>query len=98
MVGKGEVIKEERLNEHSATKLVKVEGHTYKVYQNDRTGPGDFESRWFCDICDPLGKKYNSKLIELPESKLRVCRSCICNMEQVLMAAEDYDNRKDRNE
>jgi hypothetical protein len=76
-------------------KIVETEHNRYMVYENIRHEEGDFNSLYYCSICDPNKEKFRPKLIKLQiggeGAYLLVCRSCICNMEEVLKAAQYFD-------
>lgn len=75
-------------------KIVETKHNRYMVYENIRKEAGEFDAKYHCSICDPDNKKFHPKLLKIitEDSKfILVCRSCICNMEEVLKAAQAYD-------
>lgn len=75
-------------------KIVETEHNRYIVYENIRQNAGEFDAMYHCSICDPNKEKFHPKLLKIQtggEDYLLVCRSCVCNMEEVLKAAQYYD-------
>ena len=88
MINKGEIIRIKKFPESKINvKMIKVNELKHFVLENVRTEPGDFDSKYHCDLCDPNKQIYTPTLIKLPGSKLRVCRDCICNMEEAMKAS-----------
>ena len=56
----------------------------YKVYGNKRNEPDKFNAFFHCDICDPLKQRFISKVIEIPGVRLKICTSCLVNMQKAI--------------
>jgi hypothetical protein len=88
MINKGQVVRMRKFPKDKINvKLVKTNELKFAILENVRTEPGDFESKYHCNLCDPNKERYTPTLIKLPGSHLRVCRDCICNMEEAMKAA-----------
>ena len=97
MVKKAHVVAE-TIEESRGIKTVITDHKTYTIYENIRKEAGDFSAYYFCSICDLDHNKFHPKLLRLPGSDLLACRSCVCNMEEALKAAQLYDCGKGRKE
>lgn len=63
---------------------VMIDGIRYKVYGNKRTEPDVFNAIFHCDICDSLKQSFVSKVIEIPGIRLKICTSCLVNMQKAI--------------